>query len=349
MRPIRLAVLGASGTTGGELLRLLDSHPAVEVAYLGAGASAGAALGDVHPHLAATAWGDRVLGPVEPGPAAGAAEVAFLALPHGASAQLAPALLEAGLRVIDLAGDFRLPAEAYPAWYGFEHPSPAWLGKAAYGLPELFAEELSDAPLVANPGCFPTAVVLGLAPLLRAGAIEPGPIHVDGKTGLSGAGTRADRSTMHLSTEESVRPYRFPVHQHTPEMEHALALAGIGGARIAFVPHLVPAVRGVLVTCYAPLVGGATSGELTEILAAAYEHAPFVRVLAPGAMADTKRTRGSNVIELQAVTDPRTGSAVVIGALDNLVKGAAGQAVQNLNLMHGLDQALGLPRTAVYP
>jgi N-acetyl-gamma-glutamyl-phosphate reductase len=346
---IRVAVLGASGTTGGELLRLLAGHPEIHVGYLGAGSSAGASLGEVHRHLAGTAFGGSALGPVDAAAVPRSSDVAFLALPHGTSAGIAPGLLDAGLRVIDLAGDFRLPAEAYPVWYGFEHAAAAWLDKAVYGLPELFADQIATASLVANPGCFPTAVVLGLAPLLRAGAIGPGPVLVDGKTGLSGAGARADRSTTHLSSEESVRPYRVPVHQHTPEMERGLALAAGEDVRVSFVPHLVPAVRGVLVTCYAPLADGATTEHLTDVLGSAYADAPFVRVLAPGSMADTKRTRGSNAIELQAVADVRTGTALVIGALDNLVKGAAGQAVQNLNLMLGLDQTSGLPSVGVYP
>jgi N-acetyl-gamma-glutamyl-phosphate reductase len=263
---------------------------------------------------------------------------------------LAPPLVEFGLRVIDLSGDFRLPAGSYPDWYGFIHPAPAWLDKAVYGLPELFATRIRDAALVANPGCFPTPVVLGLAPLLRAGAIGEGAIHVDGKTGLSGAGGRVAPAMQHLAAEESVRPYRFPRHQHTPEMEHALALTGAEDVRISFVPHLVPAVRGVLVTCFARLADPDTSSErLTAILDRAYEEAPFVRVLPPGAMVDTKRTRGANLVELQAAADPRTGTAIVVGAIDNLVKGAAGQAVQNLNLMHGLNPGTGLPAVGMYP
>jgi N-acetyl-gamma-glutamyl-phosphate reductase len=179
--------------------------------------------------------------------------------------------------------------------------------------------------------------------------IGPGTIVVDGKTGLSGAGRALAEATSYVATEDSVRPYRFPKHQHTPEMERALELASGIPAAVSFVPHLVPSVRGVLVTCYAPLGAGATTDSLTGCLAAAYADAPFVRVLPSGDMADTKRTRGSNLVELQAVADPRTGTAIVVGALDNLVKGAAGQAVQNMNLMAGFEQAAGLQATAVYP
>jgi N-acetyl-gamma-glutamyl-phosphate reductase len=346
---LRVAVFGASGYAGGELVRLLVGHPDVEVAHLAANESAGRELAEVHPHLGASAVRGWILGPLDAASAADRASFAFLSLRHGASASLAPALLEAGLCVVDLAGDFRLPAAAYPEWYGFEHPAPAWVEKAVYGLPEIFADDIAGASLVANPGCYPTPVVLGLAPLRPAGLIGPGPIVVDGKTGLSGAGRALAEATSYAATEESVRPYRFPMHQHTPEMERALELASGIPATVSFVPHLVPSVRGVLVTCYAALEPGTTTDSLTDCLASAYADSPFVRVLPPGDMADTKRTRGSNLVELQAVADRRTGTAIVAGALDNLVKGAAGQALQNMNLMAGFDPTAGLTATAVYP
>ena len=245
---VRVAVLGASGFAGGELIRLLDAHPHADVTYLGAHGSVGKVLAEVHPNLSSLAVGSDVLREPNDADVAETADVAFCSLPHGASAELAPALLEAGLKVIDLAGDFRLPASAYPDWYGFEHPSADWLGKAVYGLPELFGDQLAGAQLVANPGCFPTSVILGLAPLLSAGLVEPGPIHVDGKTGLSGAGRTASDAALFAASEESVRPYRVPRHQHTPEMERGLELASGFTPAVVFVPHLVPAVRGVVTT-----------------------------------------------------------------------------------------------------
>jgi len=347
---MRAAVVGASGYTGGELVRLLLGHPGVELPVLGARDSAGRTVAEVHPHLAGSPVGAIVLEAIDDGDLAGRADVAFLALPHGQSAELVPSLLDAGVRVIDLAGDFRLPAAAYPEWYGFEHPAPTLLDEAVYGLPELFRSKVPGARLVANPGCYPTPVALGLAPLLAAGLLEPGPVLVDGKTGLSGAGKTANETTTYTATEDSVRPYRFPRHQHTPEMERALALAVDGAApAISFVPHLVPAVRGVLITCYARAAGGATSASLADALSEAYAAEPFVRVLAPGDMVDTKRVRGTNVVELAAAVDARTGAAVVSGAIDNLVKGAAGQAIQNLNLMAGFEETTALLATAVYP
>ena len=345
----RVAVLGASGYAGGELVRLLAAHRRAEVTFLGAKDSAGKTLAEVHPHLVSLPIAGNAMEPIEPDAIAGDADVVFSALPNGTSASLVPALLDAGLRVIDLAGDFRLPAEAYPEWYGFEHPAPALLEKAVYGVPELFGAQVAGAELVANPGCYATSAILGLAPLLGEGLIEPGAIRIDGKTGLSGAGKAANESTIYTSTEESLRPYRVPRHQHTPEIERGLELATGVAPPVLFVPHLVPAVRGVLTTSYATLTEGTTTETLTEALTVAYAGRPFVRVLAPGAMADSKRVRGTNVIELQAVADARTGTAVVVGAVDNLVKGAAGQAIQNLNLALGFDEAEGLPTLAVYP
>ncbi len=345
----RVAVLGASGYAGGELVRLLAGHRRAEVTFLGARDSAGKTLAQVHPHLASLPIGVQGLAEIEAGKIAEAADIAFCALPNGTSSTLVPSLLEAGSRVIDLAGDFRLEAEDYPEWYGFEHPAPALLEKSTYGLPELFGGQLAGAELVANPGCYATAAILGLAPLLGEGLIEPGAIRVDGKTGLSGAGRAASESTLYTSTEESLRPYRVPRHQHTPEIERGLELATGVAPPVLFVPHLVPAVRGVLTTSFATLTEGVTTEALTEALTVAFAGRPFVRVMAPGGMVDSKRTRGTNAIELQAVADARTGTAVVVGVLDNLVKGAAGQAIQNMNLELGLDEAEGLPTLAVYP
>jgi N-acetyl-gamma-glutamyl-phosphate reductase len=346
---VRVAVLGASGYAGGELVRLLDAHPLFSVTFLGAKGSVGQTLASVHPHLAWLRAAELELAPIDPAPIADACDLVFAALPNGSSSAVAPALLDAGLRVVDLAGDFRLPAAAYPEWYGFDHPAPALLDEAVYGLPELFGDRLAGARLVANPGCYPTPAILGCAPLLSAGLVEPAPIRVDGKTGLSGAGRAAAEATSFSSTEESVRPYRLPRHQHTPEMERGLRLASGEDVAVLFVPHLVPTVRGVLTTCYAQLAPGVGTDALVECLAAAFKGRPFARVMAPGEMVDSKRTRGANVVELQAVADPRSGTAVIVGALDNLIKGAAGQAIQNANLVFGLDESAGLPQTAVYP
>ncbi len=345
---ISVAVLGASGYTGGELVRLLIGHPSVDLTYLGVRDAAKRSLDEIHPHLAGRV--SASLGELSIDAAVDAAEVVFLALPNGHAKDLAPDLVEKGRRVIDISGDFRLPADRYPEWYGFEHPSPAWLEKAVYGLPEWFADQIRDAELVANPGCYTTTAILGLAPLLKQGLIEGDVIQVDGKSGLSGAGREASEATSYVVSSDSVRPYRFPGHQHTPEFEHVLNAVTGASPRVIFVPHLVPSVRGVLCTSYARAAGdGVTTESVTDALLEAYAGAPFVRVLPAGGMADTKRAVGSNVIELHAAADPRTGTVIVVGALDNLVKGAAGQAVQNFNLMHGLEETTGLSSVGIYP
>jgi N-acetyl-gamma-glutamyl-phosphate reductase len=346
---VQTAVLGASGYAGGELLRLLASHPHLEVTFLGGDRSAGRPLAEVHPHLGELPIAGLQLRPSDASAIAAASELVFSALPHGESARLAPPLLEAGCTLVDLAGDFRLDAESYPVWYGFEHPAPAWLDRAVYGLPELLGEALPGAKLVADPGCSSTPVILGCAPLLAAGLIQPTTIRVDGKTGLSGAGRTATEFSSFASTDGSIRPYRRPGHQHTPEMERGLELTTGTTTRVLFVPHLVPSVRGVVTTAYPTLGHGVTTGSLTDCLAAAFAGRPFVRVQQPGGMVDAKRTRGTNVVELQAVADPCTGTAVALGALDNLIKGAAGQAIQNANLAFGFRGRHGPPHAGGVP
>lgn len=343
-----VAVFGASGFSGAECLRLLATHPGFEVVVAGGGEAAGTPIAELYPHLA-PAFPDQEFQTLSGPNGVQGAEAALLALPHGESSHLAPELLEAGIRVVDLAGDFRLPAPAYPEWYGFEHPSPAWLDKAVYGLPELFAQDLAGADLVANPGCYPTAAALALGPLLREEFLQPGHIVIDAKSGVSGAGRKPTTAVHHAHTEGSIRPYRVGNHQHTPEIE--LVLERLAGApvRVSFVPHLVPAVRGVLVTCYAPLAEEVTAEELNNALESAYAEAPFVRVTRPGDLPDPKRVTGSNVCEVGVAVDLRQGLAVVVGAVDNLMKGAAGQAVQNLNLMHEFPEELGLPALGLYP
>jgi len=345
---VAVAILGASGYTGGELVRLLSSHPMADIVYLGVRDPGDRELAQEHPFLAGRV--EIELKELDAGAAAAVADFVFLAMPHTHSAAKAPAALDGGARVIDLGADFRLPAEDYPEWYDFDHPAPDLLSQAVYGIPELFEDLVRDARLVANPGCYPTPPILGISPLLKAGLIENGPLLVDGKSGLSGAGKSLAEAMMFSTSSESVRPYKVPRHQHTPEIEHGIGLAtGLKPSAI-FVPHLVPQVRGVLCTSYVPLASeGVTSEELTSCLSEAYSGRPFVQVLPPGAMVDTKRVRGANTIELQAVADRRTGQAVVIGAIDNLVKGAAGQAIQNFNIMNGFDEAEGLSRVGVYP
>ncbi len=341
-----VGVLGASGYAGAELLRLLARHPDLEVTWAAGDSTAHQPLAARYPGLAA-AYGELTFCSVEEGLDKGA-DTLFMALPHGQSAAVAPrALAGAGL-VVDLSADFRLrdPA-AYPAWYGAEHPSPEELGSWPYGLPELYREELRGATKVAAPGCYPTATLLALAPLVAAGLVEADGIVVDAKSGISGAGRSLKDANLFVQANENVTPYSVGRHRHTPEIEQELARAAGRPLAVVLIPHLVPLGRGLLATCYATLAPGVGSAELAACQADAYSGEPFVDLVGlsgPAGSADawpsTRAVATTNRAQVAVAADARTGRAVAAAAIDNLVKGAAGQAVQCANL------ALGLPETA---
>ncbi|HLY35951.1 MAG TPA: N-acetyl-gamma-glutamyl-phosphate reductase [Candidatus Limnocylindria bacterium] len=339
-RRVEVAVVGATGYAGAELVRLLAGHPDVEIAGLYARNREGLPLADEFPHLAPL--GLR-LHDGEPAPGI---DVAFLALPAGHSADLAVRLAAGGTTVIDIGADLRLrdPA-AYPTWYGFEHPAPEALADAVYGLPELDRDRLPGAHLIANPGCYPTAALLALAPLASAGLLGDEVI-VDAKSGVSGAGRGAGQAYLFTELEGSTKPYGLAGHRHTPEITQGLADAGAGQTALTFVPHLVPQARGIIATCYARLADDLDADALTGIFADAYAQSAFVHVLdAPPA---SKLASGTNHAFLHVA---RVGPcrAVVIAAIDNLGKGAAGQAIQNMNLALGLAETAGLEALGVYP
>jgi N-acetyl-gamma-glutamyl-phosphate reductase len=334
----RVAVFGASGFAGGELVRLVDGHPGLETTVLTGASSAGKPLREVHPQLSG---GDRTVVTHDAGLAADI-DLAFLALPHGASAEMGMSLLSKGVRVVDLGSDFRLDGtERYAEAYGAEHPYPDQLGAWAYGIPELFGDALHGAEKVAVPGCYPTSAILALAPLLDAGLIEPGPLVVDSMSGVSGAGRGAKPHLMFGSVDEGVRAYGVLTHRHRPEMEQGLEMASGRSATVAFTPHLVPMQRGILSTCHAPVTAGVFADDLREALETAYAGSQFVQVID-----DPPQTRwvvGSNRCLLSVHFDPRTRSALIFSALDNLLKGAAGQAVQCANLALEISEGEGLP------
>lgn len=333
----RIAILGASGYAGGELVRLVDDHPEMEVVYLGAHTKAGADLASVHPHLRG---GGRKLGPNDPD-AVGDADLAFLALPHGASAEPAMALLDKGLMVADLGSDFRLDSsQRYEAAYGAPHPYPEQLGRWPYGLPELFAGDIIGSDRVAVPGCYPTSALLALAPLAAAGLIGPDRIIVDSVSGVSGAGRAAKENLMFGAVDEGVAAYAVLTHRHRPEIEQGLAAVGDTEPTIIFTPHLVPMQRGILSTCYAAAAEGVDLATTRDALLAAYADAPFVSV--DDRLPNTRWVVGTNRVLISPHFDERTGSVVVIAAIDNLLKGAAGQAVQCANLMLGIEETVGL-------
>jgi len=339
---MKAGIVGASGYTGAELLRLLAVHPAFEVAVATAHLHAGESVGGHTPSLAA-AYPGLLYEENDPGLLDGL-DLVFCALPHGGSQRIVPDLRGRVGRIVDLAADFRLrDASLYPRWYGEEHGAPALLTEAVYGLPELFREGLAGATLVAVAGCYPTATGLALAPLVRRGLVEPSGIIVDAASGVSGAG-RGLKESLHFGTvDEDFVAYGLLTHRHTPEMEQIL------GAEVLFTPHLAPMVRGILATCYARPAAGQvlSSASVMDALHEAYDDEPFVVVTDDPP--STKSTAGSNAAHVTACVDARTGWVVTLCALDNLVKGASGQAIQCANAAVGLPETTGLPVAGVYP
>ena len=334
-----VGVFGASGFGGAELMRLLAGHPSLQVRLATADSQAGGRVADLYPSLAA-AYPDTIFAGPDPSAADGL-DVVFLALPHGASQGLVPELRKRAGLVVDLAADFRLrDASLYPEWYGEEHHHPQLLQEAVFGIPELFREDLRSATLIAAAGCYPTAAALAIAPLVKAGAIDPDGVIVDAASGVSGAG-RVPKPHTHFNTvDEDFTAYGLLHHRHTPEMEQAT------GARILFTPHLAPMNRGILATCYARPGAGA-DGDPLDVLKAAYAGEPFIVV--DERSPSTKATLGSNCAHLTARHDARTGFVMAICAIDNLTKGAAGQAIQCANIALGLPEGQGLPTIGVYP
>jgi N-acetyl-gamma-glutamyl-phosphate reductase len=330
------------------LLRLLVRHPGVEVTALTAETSANRPIADIFPSL--RGFVDLVCQPLDPARLATQADLVFLALPHKASMTVAADLLERGVRVLDLSADHRLKdAAAYPAWYGMTHSAPHLLKEAVYGLPELHREAIAGARLVAVPGCYPTSAILGLAPLLAQGLIDPDTIVIDSISGVSGAGRKPELPTHFSEANESLKAYGVARHRHTPEIEQELSRLAGREVTVSFTPHLAPLTRGILTTTTATLFSRRSTAELLEVARAFYRGRPFVRVLPEGSLPETKQVLHSNLCDVGLVADPRTGRVVVLSAIDNLVKGASGQAVQCLNLMAGLDEREALWFPGLYP
>lgn len=337
---LRTAVLGASGYAGGELVKLIDAHDEFDLVHLGAHTNAGGVLSDVHPHLSG---GDRPLGSNDPD-SIGDVDLVFLALPHGASADAGVALRSRGTTVVDLGSDFRLDsAERYEFAYGSEHPYPDQLGEWVYGLPELV--DVTAAAGIASPGCYPTAVLLAVAPLLAAGLVSAEGLVADCLSGVSGAGRSVTADLTFGAVDEGVRAYAVGAHRHRPEIEMGLDLIVGGEHRVVFTPHLVPMQRGLLATVTA--VGAATTAEARACLEDAYSKSPFVSV--GSVPPQTRWVVASNRAMVSAFADEHTGTVIAQCAIDNLVKGAAGQAVQAANLALGLPEAHGLPTSGWMP
>jgi N-acetyl-gamma-glutamyl-phosphate reductase len=337
---MRVGIAGASGYAGAELLRLCAGHPELDVVIAGADTQSGSPVGSLYPSLSA-AYGSLEFSKAGAEDLAGL-DVVFLALPHGESQELVPELVDRVGVLVDLSADFRLrDAGAYPRWYGHAHVAPHLLGAFVYGLPELFRTELAGARLVAAPGCYPTAAALALAPLVRAGALERTGVIVDAASGVSGAGRKLSHATQFNTADEDFTAYGLLDHRHTPEIEQAV------GAQVLFTPHLAPMNRGILATCYARPTVPIGTDDVLAVLRDAYRGEPFVVV--SESSPSTKATSGSNCAHVTARVDPRTGWVLALCALDNLVKGASGQALQCANIALGLPESTGLSAVGVYP
>jgi N-acetyl-gamma-glutamyl-phosphate reductase len=344
---VRIGVYGASGYTGQELLRLLLRHPGVEVVAVTSRRYAGQSVADVYP--AFTGLTDLMFMDASPEEVAAKCDHVFLALPHAVSMSVAPLFLQAGKKVVDLSADFRLrSATTYATWYG-RHAVPELLQEAVYGIPELYREQIRAARLVANPGCYPTSIILGLAPLLKEGWIDPASIIADSKSGVSGAGRDPQVASLFCEVAEAFKAYKVAQHRHTPEIEQELGVLAGRDLRISFTPHLLPISRGILSTIYASLSENAALKDVQELYKVFYKNESFVRIYKKGAYPNVSSVRGTNYCDIGIAVDDRTGRVIVISTIDNLVKGAAGQALQNMNLLWGMRENLGLEMIALYP
>ncbi|HPP46478.1 MAG TPA: N-acetyl-gamma-glutamyl-phosphate reductase [Accumulibacter sp.] len=341
---IKVGIVGGTGYTGVELLRLLTQHPQVELVTITSRGDAGTPVAAMFPSLRRNVlltFEDPAKAPLA------ACQVVFFATPNGIAMQQAPALLDAGVRVIDLAADFRISdVDTWQHWYGMTHASPAWVAKAVYGLPEINRQAIRDAQLVANPGCYPTAVQLGFLPLVETGLVDVEHLIADAKSGVSGAGRKAEVATLFSEAADNFKAYGVPGHRHLPEIRQGLSRLAGRQVGLTFVPHLTPMIRGIHATLYAR---SNVSADFQALFEQRYRDEPFVDVLPAGSHPDTRSVRAANLCRI-AVHRPQGGDVLVIlSVIDNLVKGAAGQAVQNMNIMFGLPENAGLTQLAVLP
>lgn len=343
--PVKVAVVGASGYSGAELLRLLLRHPNVELVAVTSRSLAGKALSKEFPRFRSIGRADSLTftAPDAAALKAAGAEIAFLALPHGVSAEYAKPLLELGLKVIDLSADFRLRSPAlYEEFYGHAHPAPELLDEAVYALPEIRAEQIKTARLIACPGCYPTSILLPLLPLLKAGLLAESPLAVASMSGASGAGRKESIPLLFCEVQNSVRSYSVPLHRHLSEVGQELALAAGREVKLSFVPHLMPTHSGICTTTFAQLQPGVTIDQISAALHSAYDSAPFVRLLGVNQSPDTKNVTGTNFVDIGWSYDARAGQLILMSTEDNIGKGASGQAVQNMNLICGFEATAGL-------
>lgn len=344
---VKIGIYGGSGYTGQELLRLLLNHPDCEVTAITSRQYKGEAVSALYPHFRGLT--DLHFMDASPEAVAELCDAVFLAVPHGEAMDSAPRFLEARRKVIDLSADFRLRSPAtYEKWY-LPHRSPELLPAAAYGLTELYRDSIAGARLTANPGCYPTCAILGLAPLLKGGFIDGGPLVIDAKSGASGAGRELNTGTLFCEVNEGFKAYKVGAHRHRPEIEQELSLLAGSDIRVIFTPHLIPVNRGILSTMYGKLVKDVRVADLIEVYREFYRDEPFVRICDEGIVPSIASVKGSNCCDLGIAVDDPTGQVLVISTIDNLIKGAAGQAIQNMNVMFGLPEDRGLKLVPLFP
>jgi N-acetyl-gamma-glutamyl-phosphate reductase len=348
-KKIPVGIIGASGYGGVQLVRLLKEHPHTEIVYLGGDSSAGKLYSELYPHLGHCV--DLKVEAIDLDVVAARTEVVFLGLPNGLACDMAPALLDKGLKVLDLSADYRFTnLETYTSWYKKDRTDHKVAEKAVYGLPELYKEEIKKASLIGCPGCYPTASLLAIAPLLKQGLIVPETAIIDAKSGTSGGGRQAKINLLLAEADSSFAAYAVANHRHTPEIEQVCSDLARHEVRVQFTPHLLPMVRGILSTVYATLRDpGLVRDDLLTIYNAFYRSSPFVKILPGGVYPQTKWACGTNLCYIGVEVDPRTDRVIVMSAIDNLVKGQAGQALQCLNLMMNWEETLGLPQLSFYP
>jgi N-acetyl-gamma-glutamyl-phosphate reductase len=345
---IKAAICGGSGYTGAELLRILSGHPEVEITAVTSEKSAGKKVADLFPHL--HKYSHLVYEPLDKEKILNKADVFFMALPHAASQEAVDYFFKKGKKVIDLSADYRLSDVAvYEEWYKTPHNYADTLKNAVYGLPELYREKIKQSSLIANPGCYPTSAILGLYPAIKEGIIDIENIIIDSKSGTSGAGRKADVGFSYCEVNEGFKAYGIAVHRHTPEIEQELSAIAGKKITINFTPHLVPMDRGIISTMYGKMVKKAETAEIISLYKRYYDAEPFVNVLDEGFYPNAKNVRGSNFVEIGFKVNKRTNTLIVVSAIDNLVKGASGQAVQNMNIIMGFKETTALESLAVFP
>ena len=347
-KKIKVAICGGSGYTGIELLRILSGHPQVMITAVTSEKSAGKSVSALFPHL--RKYSNLTYERLDKTDLLKKADLFFLALPHGASQEAVNFFFAKGKRVIDLSADFRLSdPKVYEEWYGLPHMYPATLKKAVFGLPEIYRRSIREAKLIANPGCYPTSTILGLLPAVKGKIIEASSLIIDSKSGTTGAGRKADLSVSFCEVNEGFKAYGIGTHRHTPEIEQELSYAAGKSVKVNFTPHLLPVDRGILTTIYARLSKKTDTASVLNIYKKIYRDEPFVSVLEEGVLPNIKNVRGTNYCHIGLKVVQRTNTLIIVSVIDNLVKGASGQAVHNMNIMMGFEETTGLASLALFP